>query len=123
MVRTDRRVVGDDAEQLAFTYLRRHGLQPVARNFRCRHGEIDLIMQDVDCLVFVEVRYRSSRSLSGAAMTVDARKQRKLARAAAIYLAKRRDHATRPARFDVVGIDRDDAGNTSIEWLQDAFWP
>ena len=93
----------------------------MTRNYRCRHGEVDLIMLDDDCLVFVEVRYRSDRSISRAALTVDDYKQRKLIRAAEMFLATRRTYAGNPARFDVIGIDRDGNGYTSVEWLRDAF--
>lgn len=121
MVRADARAVGDEAEALALRYLQQQGLDPVERNFRCRLGEIDLIMLDADCLVFVEVRYRSGKRLVPAAETVDFVKQRKLGRAAEIYLSNRPGLANRRARFDVVGIDRDRGGTTRIEWLRDAF--
>ena len=102
-------------------FLKNKGLRPVTRNYRCRHGEVDLIMLDGDCLVFVEVRYRSSRSFAQAALTVDDHKQRKLARAAEMFLATRRTFSRNPARFDVVGIDRDAGGRITVEWLRDAF--
>jgi putative endonuclease len=78
-------------------------------------------MLDAECLVFVEVRYRSGKRLAPAADTVDFVKQRKLGRAAEIYLSRRPMHVDRKARFDVVGIDRDRGGATRIEWLRDAF--
>lgn len=121
MVRIDTRTVGNEAESLALRYLLEQGLKPVECNFRCRLGEIDLIMLDDECLVFVEVRYRSGKRLVPAADTVDFVKQRKLGRAAEIYLSRRPMHADRKARFDVVGIDRDRGGTTRIEWLRDAF--
>ena len=71
MVRADTRTLGDHAEQFVLGFLKNKGLRPVTRNYRCRHGEVDLIMLDGDCLVFVEVRYRSSRSFAQAALTVD----------------------------------------------------
>jgi len=121
MVRADTRALGDHAEQFAFGFLKNKGLRPVTRNFRCRHGEIDLVMLDGDCLVFVEVRYRSSRSFAPAAQTVDCHKQRKLARAAEMFLATRRTYAGKSARFDVIGVDRDADGRATVEWLRDAF--
>ena len=123
MVRRSTRVVGNDAELLALRFLRSAGLQPITRNYHCRLGEIDLVMRDGDCIVFVEVRYRSARSLSPAALTVDARKQQRLCRTADLFLTTRPDLADCKARFDVVGIDRAEDGEASIEWLQDAFWP
>ena len=123
MVRRDSRTVGRDAERLAGQYLKREGLISVARNFSCRLGEIDLIMRDEDCLVFVEVRYRTSNRFSRAGQTVDIYKQRKLIRTAAFFLAKRPQYANSVVRFDVVAIDADDRGNKTIEWIKDAFRP
>ena len=123
MARSDTRSLGRGAEQLAYEYLVRQGVQVIHRNFRCRLGEIDLIAQDGRCLVFVEVRYRGSGSLSRASLTVDDRKQGKLIRTAALYLGKRPHYANSTMRFDVVAIDADPAGETTINWIRDAFRP
>ena len=123
MVRHDTRTVGFDAERLAEQFLHRQGLVRISRNFRCRLGEIDLIMQDDACLVFVEVRYRASNRFSRAGSTVDNHKQRKIIRTAALFLAKRAQYANSVVRFDVVAIDADDDGNKSVEWIRDAFRP
>lgn len=104
-----------------YRYLEERGLQPLERNFRCRHGEIDLVMLDDDCLVFVEVRFRSKGAFSSAAATVDRRKQYKLIKTAEMYLATRPGCATRTARFDVVGVDGRAGGDPTIEWIRDAF--
>ena len=123
MVPTDTRAVGDGAETLALRFLARHGLKPVARNYRCRLGEIDLIMRDAHCLVFVEVRYRRNNAYTDAALSVDMRKQQKLLRAAAMYVAGKRFRRPPTMRFDVVGIDRDQCGELRVTWLKDAFRP
>lgn len=123
MVRDSTRRVGFNAEQAAFRYLLKKGLKPVCRNFRCRRGEIDLIMLDGECLAFVEVRYRTAASIVRAALTVDSRKQRKLACAAAMFLAMNKSFDDRVCRFDVVGLDRDTNGEVSIDWMRDAFRP
>ncbi len=117
------RQTGCNAEQLAFEHLRSQGLKPVSRNFRTRRGEIDLIMLDDACLVFVEVRYRTETSFVPAVQTVDTHKQRKLASAAAMFLSKNPRLASRVCRFDVLGIDRDASGHVHIEWMKDAFRP
>ena len=78
-------------------------------------------MLDGNCLVFVEVRYRSGRSFTRAALTVDNHKQRKLVCAAEMFLTTRRAYSGHLARFDVVGVDRGTDGHTTIEWLRDAF--
>jgi putative endonuclease len=116
-----RGTLGEKAERQALHFLIREGLKPVARNFRRRGGEIDLIMLHDDCLTFVEVRYRSSTRFSSPAPTVDCYKQRKLLRTAAMFLAGEQRYAGHTVRFDVVAI----AGGVdgTIEWIQDAFRP
>lgn len=123
MVRRNTRAVGGDAENFAFHFLQRQGLIPVRRNFRCRLGELDLIMQDGRCLVIVEVRFRGSKSFVTAGLTIDKRKQRKLIRTTAMFLAWNAQFVNKPVRFDVVGINADARGNQSIEWIKDAFRP
>lgn len=78
-------------------------------------------MLDGGCLVFVEVRYRGASSFVGPTATVDARKQRKLLAAGAVFLSKQERFRHHACRFDVVGVSSDDGGATSIEWLKDAF--
>lgn len=113
--------VGQKAEQLAFQHLLKQGLRPVARNFRHRGGEIDLIMLHDDCLVFVEVRFRESTAFSRASHTVDYHKQRKIIRTAALFAAQNRSHAMRVMRFDVVAIEGHP--DLNIDWIRDAFRP
>ena len=113
--------LGDKAEQKALSFLIREGLKPVTRNFRSRGGEIDLIMLHGDCLTFVEVRYRTSSRFSAPAPTVDGRKQRKILRTAAMFLARERRYSRHTVRFDVVAIA--DGLDGDIEWIQDAFRP
>ncbi len=107
---------GQRAEQVAAQFLRRRGLELVARNYRCRYGEIDLIARDGKILVFVEVRMRASPTYGGAAGSITRAKRDKLARAARHYLA---GLARVPAcRFDAVLISGPD---WTIEWLRNAF--
>lgn len=113
--------VGDFAEQQALDYLLCHGLSLVSRNFRSRGGEIDLVMMDGDCLVFVEVRYRKSTDFLTPASTVDARKQRKILRTAALFLSRHRRYARNITRFDVVAITGD--AQHQVTWVRDAFRP
>ncbi len=123
MVRRDSRAVGVAAEQFAFDYLQVRGLSPVERNYRCRHGEIDLVMLDEGCLVFVEVRFRSRGAFAHAAVTVDRHKQSKLIRTAEMFLATRPRFSACAARFDVIGVDDRGPGGRTIEWIRDAFRP
>ena len=113
--------VGRQAEQLAFEFLLGQKLRPVARNFHCRGGEIDLIMLDDDCLTFVEVRYRATAAFASASHTVDCHKQRKIIRTAAMFIASNSRFSNYIMRFDVVAIEGPD-GET-IEWIKDAFRP
>lgn len=111
----DRRTRGIQAEQQACQYLKLQGLDLIETNYRCRYGEIDLIMRDGEQLVFVEVRYRGSSAFGGPLASIDHRKQAKLVAAASHYLiAQRQSHA---ARFDIVGIGKDD----EIVWITNAI--
>ncbi len=107
---------GAQAEKLAAQYLQQNGLALVQQNYRCRYGEIDLIMQDGSTLVFVEVRLRSRGDFGGAAASIDFAKQAKLVRSAQHYLSALRK--TPPCRFDACSCATDSAG---IEWLKNAF--
>ncbi len=121
MGKRDTGVVGRRAESLAFRYLCDRGLVPVARNYRSRGGEIDLIMLDGSCLTFVEVRSRRSARFARPASTVDARKQRKLVGTAAMFVARHARYAGHTMRFDVVSIEG--AARPRIHWICDAFRP
>ena len=109
---------GKDAEDHACRYLQARGLQLVQRNYHSRRGEIDLVMQDKDSLVFVEVRYRRQSRFGSAAESIDRRKQSKLIACANHYLQAFPGIAGQPCRFDVVSI----GGNMKrIEWIRNAF--
>ena len=106
---------GRSAEARAVAFLVDRGYAIVARNWRCRIGELDLVARDGDTLAFVEIRSRADASRGDALATVGAAKQRKLAQVAAAYLAHARPVA-RACRFDVVGLTGDD-----IVLIKDAF--
>lgn len=111
--------LGTAAEDLALHYLEAQGLTLVMRNFRCRTGELDLIMRDGGSLVFVEVRSRRYSRYGTPAESVTRAKQQKLLRAAAFYLQCQ--HLDLPCRFDVVAILRPAGAEPHIEWIRDAF--
>jgi putative endonuclease len=108
--------IGGAAEDRALRLLLAAGLALVGRNFRCRVGEIDLIMRDGPALVFVEVRYRADGRHGSAAETVSVPKQRRFAAAARRYLQQHPAAARGPCRFDVVAMTGE-----RIEWLKGAF--
>lgn len=107
---------GQKGESEALAYLRSRGLKLVTRNYRCRMGELDLIMSDDDTLVFVEVRKRGGNARIAPALTVTYTKQQRLIKAARHYLMTHAAQASRPCRFDVVGVADDD-----IQWIPNAF--
>ncbi len=86
-------------------------------NFHSRHGEIDLVMQDRDSVVFVEVRYRRQTRFGSAAESVDRHKQSRLIACAHHYLQTHPHAAGMPCRFDVVTIN----GGDSLDWIRNAF--
>lgn len=113
--KTTTRARGEQAESRALAYLERQGLVLVVRNYRCKGGELDLVMRAPDgTLVFVEVRSRSSDRFGGAAASITPTKQRRILQAANHYLATL-DRPPR-CRLDVVAI-----GPRGIEWLPGAF--
>lgn len=107
---------GLQAEQRAVQYLQQQGLKLIAQNYRGRFGEIDIIMQDKDVLVFVEVRLRRNGDFGGAAASIDARKQQRIIQTAQQYLGGLK--YAPPCRFDAVLID---AESKKFEWLKNAF--
>lgn len=112
----DRKAEGAAREQQARRHLEAAGLRWRASNLNYPVGEIDLLMDDADTLVFVEVRYRRVGDFGGAALSVGRVKQRRLARAAASFLAAHPRLSRRPCRFDVVAI-----GAEGLDWIRDAF--
>jgi len=117
--KTKHQITGEQAERLAEKFLHDQGLVLIMRNFRCKTGEIDLVMQQGITLVFVEVRLRSDASFGSAADSVDFRKRKKLIRAAAMFLLLHREYGTMACRFDVIAIG--DTSTTAIDWHSNAF--
>jgi putative endonuclease len=115
----NRSAVGIKGEELARKVLRRKGMRVLARNHRTRLGEVDLICQDRDTVVFVEVKARTSDAFGHPSLAVGQRKQKKLRSLAQEYLAGH-DLEESPVRFDVVSVklDRDPP---EVEHLPGAF--
>lgn len=104
-------------EKQARLYLERQGLTSLANNYLCPMGEIDLIMQDRDTVVFVEVRYRKQADFGEGVETIQTLKQRRIIKAAWKFLMEYDLMDKVHARFDVIGID-DDA---TVNWIQNAI--
>ena len=110
--------IGRAAEDRALALLLTSGLQLVERNFRCRLGEIDLVMRDRGTVVFVEVRLRRSARHGTAAESIDARKLRRLQSAALMWQRWRGFDG--PLRLDVATLDGGTPEDARIEWIRGA---
>jgi putative endonuclease len=110
-----RQARGRIAEERACAFLEAKGLRLLERNYRCRYGEIDLIMRDGELLVFVEVRLRRNPNFGGALMSIDHLKRARLTACAQHYLKSRPRISA--ARFDVIAIDAGD----HIQWVRNTF--
>lgn len=108
------------AEQLAQAYLEENGLRVEARNYRCRFGEIDLVLRDTNTLVFVEVRYRARTDFGSGAETVNHAKRRRILTTAEHYLQRGALPHTPACRFDVVSVSGSHQA-PFIDWIKDAF--
>ena len=110
---------GERAEEHAEAYLQQQGLTTCAKNYRCKLGEIDLIMLDGGTLVFVEVRLRTNRLFLSATESVTLAKQQKIIRTAQRFLQERNLSDKYACRFDVIAFNSSESG--SPEWIRDAF--
>jgi len=107
-------------EEAAERFLQQQGLKTVTKNFRCKVGEIDLVMNDRGTLAFVEVRYRARGGLVAPFETITHAKQQRIVLTAAAFLQARPTLAAHPCRFDAIAVDgREDA--LCFDWIKDAF--
>jgi putative endonuclease len=106
---------GERSEHLAHQYLIKQGLRLIEKNYRCKYGELDLIMRDGETLVIVEVRFRKSNKYGSAEESITQTKQSRIIATTQHFL-----HATKiksAIRFDVIAMSRDD----DINWIKNAF--
>ena len=108
-------LAGARAEDLCAELLRASGMRLLERNWRCRHGEIDLIADDEGTVVFAEVRQRSSAGFGGAAESITSAKRSRLLAAARLYLSSR---PNANCRFDVFLVEGEPR---QVRWIRDAF--
>ena len=113
-------VRGQRGEQAAQRHLQKQGLKFLTANYHSRHGEIDLIFRDADCLVFVEVKTRSCEVWTRPAAAVNAAKRRRLSRTALAYLRQIRNPPVK-IRFDVVEVLLEDEVIAEIRHLPNTF--
>lgn len=107
---------GQHAEDKAYLYLIDKGLKLVLRNFRCKQGELDLIMYDHLTLVIIEVRFRNTNKYGSASESVTKTKQQRIITATQVFLSGAKLDC--PIRFDVIAI----SGDNSLEWIKNAFY-
>ena len=115
-----RRLFGQEGEETAERYLLQKGYRIVAKNLRTSLGELDLVAEDGDVLVFVEVKARRTTDFGGAVHAVHRQKQTQLVRLAAQFLA-RHHWSNRPCRFDVVLLQSSQTAGVQVDHIQNAF--
>jgi putative endonuclease len=118
---SERAARGAACESLAAQYLEARGLEVLARNLRCKAGELDLVCRDGDVLAVVEVRQRQREDFGGALASVNASKQRRIIRAARYFFERRALPGAGTLRFDVVAVQGSPQGAHRICWIKDAF--
>ena len=119
--RTTTLEVGHEGEQQALHYLQAHGLTLIQKNYRCKMGEIDLIMRDGPTVVFIEVRVRLEKKHGNGAASITYHKQRKIIKTATLFLYQNPSFNNNPARFDVIDINPNQTQANHIQWIPAAF--
>jgi len=109
-------------EDQARRYLAAQGLELLDSNYRCRFGEIDLIMRDAGTLCFIEVRFRKSLDFGGASASITTAKQRKIVKSAQFYLSTQPRPVRLALRFDALLIQQQRGGGLDFNWIQNAFY-
>ncbi|MCZ2723060.1 YraN family protein [Marinomonas sp. 15G1-11] len=114
-----KKTIGNQAEKLAKLFLENENLTFIENNFLCQFGEIDLIFTDSNSIIFVEVRYRSSKSRGSAAESITLSKQRKVSKSAQYWLKKQQLELS-PIRFDAILFDGEVSIN-NLNWIKAIF--
>ena len=112
---------GQHWEAVAGEYLEQQGLTILARGYRCRLGEIDLLCRDDSTLIVVEVRARSSRAYAAAAFSIGPQKRRRIVQATRHLLMRNAHWRAIPIRFDVIAFDAIDTQEPRVDWIKSAF--
>lgn len=109
-------------EDQARRYLGARGLELMEANYRCRFGEIDLVMRDGDTICFIEVRFRKSLDFGGASASITPAKQRRIVKAALFYLSGKRQSMRQALRFDALLIQQHAGSELEYNWIRNAFY-
>lgn len=115
------RETGQFYEALAFDYLKQQGLKLITKNFSSRFGEIDLILDDNNTLVFVEVKFRKQNSHGSVLESITSCKQKKIILTAHFFLQQHPHWQNAHCRFDAIGIELDSQHQAQYDWIQAAF--
>lgn len=116
------RQIGQTTENQAHLFLQKHGLKLITRNYSCRLGELDLVMQDTNGdIVFVEVRYRKNNLFGSSAESITDTKRKKLLNTASYYLQQQHLYEKVGCRFDVIAITAKANQEVDIQWIKDAI--
>lgn len=118
--KTNTKNIGDQAEQIAADYLIEHGLVLIDKNFNSRYGEIDLIMQDKNTIVFVEVRYRKSSTIMSALETIGPKKCARIIKTAESYIQSQKKYQDKNYRIDVITMSGE-LKQAHIDWIENAI--
>ena len=110
--------IGFRKEAEACAYLQKQGLCLIQQQYHCRYGEIDLVMQDEQCLVFIEVRLRRNQKGGCALASISPSKQKKIIHTAEYYLYQHPETQHLPCRFDVIAFD---GWHSKPQWIKHAF--
>lgn len=114
--------LGKQAETLAIRFLRQQGLQLITTNYRTKFGEIDIIMQEQNKIVFVEVRLRKYLGYASGEDSIDQNKRKKIIQTAIIYLQREKLTEKIASRFDVVALaHKQNQIHSDVLWIRDAF--
>lgn len=106
---------GRAAEDRAAEYLSQKGCVVLARNFRCKYGEIDIIASKAEVLHFIEVKLIEGAGRESLAVSVNRQKQKRIAESAQFFLQLHREYSNCPAQFDVIAV------SDTVDWIEHAF--
>ena len=112
--------IGQNAERIAQRYLEKRGLRLIAANYRCRYGELDLVMKQHHTLVMIEIRYRRDSRFMLPEESIDPAKRKRITLAAMRFIQRHPRFQTWPVRFDVVCLSGP-LDNSGINWIPGAF--